>query len=249
MLSDNVNRKFIASFDVDDYEILTDTGWEDCEKIHKTVEYTIWHVETETHKLACADTHIVFDENLNEVFVKDLKAGDKILTDNGIESIVTITETGDSDNMYDVELPEYSNHRYYTAGILSHNTTSYTIYALWLLCFYPDKAIMIAANKASTSIEIMGRIRLAYEYLPSWLKPAIVTYNKSEVTFSNNAKIHAFATSSDACRGWSAGCVTGDTMVTVLDTVTNKEFNISIEKLAMLMKVNETLDVELINVD
>lgn len=107
----------------------------------------------------------------------------------------------------------------------SGKTTTYTIYCLWLLCFYPTKAIMIAANKASTAIEIMGRVRLAYEYLPLWLKPAIVTYNKSEVVYSNNAKIHAFATSSDACRGFSAGYVILDEFAYVPKNVAESFFS------------------------
>lgn len=131
----------------------------------------------------------------------------------------------------------------------SGKTTSYCVYCLWLMCFYPNKSIMLAANKATTAIEILSRIRLAYEYLPSWLKPAIVTYNKSEVVVSNGSKAHAFATASDACRGFSANCVTGNTMVTVLDELTNTEFDISMENLEMLMKASETLDVELLKVD
>lgn len=36
-LADRVRRKFVKSYDIKDYEILTDTGWEDCRRIHKTV--------------------------------------------------------------------------------------------------------------------------------------------------------------------------------------------------------------------
>ena len=31
------DKKFIETFNVNDWEILTDTGWEDIVKIHKTV--------------------------------------------------------------------------------------------------------------------------------------------------------------------------------------------------------------------
>jgi len=106
----------------------------------------------------------------------------------------------------------------------SGKTTSYTVYCLWTLCFFPDKAIMIAANKAATAIEIMGRIRRAYEYLPEWLKPAVMTYNKSEVVYSNNSKMHAFATASDACRGFSANIVILDEFSWVPQNVANSFF-------------------------
>ena len=71
-LSDIVERKFIESFDVSDWEIDTDTGWQDISAIHKTVEYDRWEIETVSgKKLLCADTHIVFDENYEEIFVQD----------------------------------------------------------------------------------------------------------------------------------------------------------------------------------
>ena len=71
-ISNTVERKFIDSIDLSDLEIETDSGWQPISAIHKTVEYTVWHLETESGlSLDCADTHIVFDNNLNEIFVKD----------------------------------------------------------------------------------------------------------------------------------------------------------------------------------
>ena len=32
-------RKFIKSYDLSDYEIMTDTGWQDAKAIHKTTAY------------------------------------------------------------------------------------------------------------------------------------------------------------------------------------------------------------------
>ena len=74
---------------------------------------------------------------------------------------------------------------------------------------------MILANKAATALELLGRIETAYEYLPMWLKGECVTFNKSELTFVNMSSIRAFASSSDAARGFSANCVTGDTYIEV----------------------------------
>ncbi len=94
-------------------------------------------------------------------------------------------------------------------------TTSYTIFCLWLTTFYLQKKIMICANKLQTAIEIMDRIRLAYEYLPRWIKGTIAIYNKAEITFTNKSSIRAFSTSSSASRGFSGNCVDGDTIVTI----------------------------------
>ena len=54
---------------------MTDTGWEDIVSVHKTVVYKVWTLVTKNYELQCADNHIVFDANFNEVFVKDLKKG------------------------------------------------------------------------------------------------------------------------------------------------------------------------------
>ena len=51
------------------------------------------------------------------------------------------------------------------------------------------------------AIEIMDRIRLAYEYCPSSIKIGVVTYNKQCIEFENNSIIRCFATGSSGCRG------------------------------------------------
>ena len=77
--------------------------------------------------------------------------------------MVDIIKLETCDNMYDIELDSTTNHRYYTNGILSHNSTTYTIFCLWYATLFADKKIMICANKLATAIEIMDRIRKAYE--------------------------------------------------------------------------------------
>lgn len=161
---------------------------------------------------------------MEEVFVKDLKAGDVIMTQDGAERVTSVEQTEVSENMYDVELGGDSDHRYYTNGILSHNTTSYTIYALWTLIFNPEKRIMLLANKADTVLEILGRIQMAYEYLPTWLKPAVVVWNKGEIQFSNKSAIKGFPTASDAARGYSAGIVIMDEAAFVPNNIASKVF-------------------------
>ena len=57
---------------------------------------------------------------MNEIFVKDKPS--YIQTINGIEKVDKIEILNEYENMYDFELSDESNHRYYTNGILSHNT-------------------------------------------------------------------------------------------------------------------------------
>ena len=116
-------KKFIQSSLLENMEVLTDTGWIEVMAIHKTVPYVIFEIKTASHTLKCADDHILFNNKMEEIFVKDLIVGDIIITESGGESILKIINTNVSDNMYDIELGYMSNERYYTNGVLSHNTT------------------------------------------------------------------------------------------------------------------------------
>jgi hypothetical protein len=126
-------KKITKTTKISDYEVLTDDGFVDIEALHETIPYEVYHLKLSDGKeLKCADNHIVFkfnEENpfiFNEIFIKDLKKGDKIITQynsNGVESeVIELTNLGYEEVMYDLELKEGSNRRYYTNGILSHNT-------------------------------------------------------------------------------------------------------------------------------
>jgi hypothetical protein len=41
-IAETHDRKFVETFKVKDYEILTDRGWEDIYAIGKTIPYEIW---------------------------------------------------------------------------------------------------------------------------------------------------------------------------------------------------------------
>lgn len=92
-------------------------------------------------------------------------------------------------------------------------TTIATVIALHYVMFNEWKTVFILGNKESTAVEVLERIQLAYEYLPSWLKVGVEEWNKTSVVFENGSKIRSAATSSDGIRGKS--CVTGDMQVKV----------------------------------
>jgi len=77
------------------------------------------------------------------------------------------------------------------------------IYILWYAIFNPEKTIAILANKGATAREMLGRITLALENLPFFLQPGCKELNKGNITFGNNAKIVAAATSGSSIRGLS----------------------------------------------
>lgn len=92
----------------------------------------------------------------------------------------------------------------------SGKTTTYTIFCLWLTLFHPEKKILLCANQLATAIQVMDRIRLAYEDLPYFLKAPVLVYNKAEITFCNQSSIRAFSTSSSSARGFSANVLVID---------------------------------------
>jgi hypothetical protein len=88
-----------------------------------------------------------------------------------------------------------------TQYIPTHNTTLLTIYALWEACFNDDKNIVIVANKEDTAKEIFRRVKLAYEELPSWIKPGIEEWGQTSCKFSNGTRIWISTTTGSSARG------------------------------------------------
>lgn len=82
-------------------------------------------------------------------------------------------------------------------------STVYTIFALWYAMFNKDKGVLICANKFMTAKELMERIQLAYELLPSWLKLGCKEFNKGRMVFENDSRIEISATSASSARGKS----------------------------------------------
>ena len=71
-LHNSVNRKFVESIDVSEWEVETDTGWEDISYSNKTIEYDVYEIVSEFgNTLKCADDHILFDQYFNEIFAKN----------------------------------------------------------------------------------------------------------------------------------------------------------------------------------
>jgi hypothetical protein len=126
----------------------------------------------------------------------------------------------------------------YLAGkqlIPTHNTTLFTIYALWIVCFQTDQRILIVANKEATAINIFKRVRMAYEMLPNYLKSGIVEYGKTSMTLANGSSIGISTTSSDAGRGDSVNCITGDSIVTIRNSETGEIQQLPISELTKMM--------------
>lgn len=85
----------------------------------------------------------------------------------------------------------------------SGKTTSIAAYIVHYANFNNDKNIAILANKDSMAKEILYRIRIMIELLPSWMQAGIVEWNKGSIELDNGSRIITSATSSSAIRGKS----------------------------------------------
>jgi len=235
-LSDNITRKFTDVVDISDdgWEVMTDTGYEPISDIKQTEEYEIWEMMlVDGTILRCADNHILFDENFQEIFVCSLKSGDCIQTQSGPQIVEHVINTHHLVNMYDLGVNS-NNHRFYSNGILSHNTTTAAGYLLWFAMFKPDSTILVAAHKYAGAQEIMQRIRYAYESTPNHIRAGVTSYNKGSIEFENGSRIISTATTENTGRGLSITllyCLDGRTTVKIRNKKTLVEEDITLEDL------------------
>lgn len=192
LVEDDINKKILNSISVLDLKVKTDTGYEKITELHLTQPYKHYILKTDNYILSCADNHIVFDKDYNEVFVKDLKLEDLIWTESGLEKVKYLSLDNFKSSMFDATI-DHKNHRLYTNGILSHNTISSAIFMLHKILFDNDKNIMIVANKGDTAVEIVDKIKSIYTLLPFFLKPGIKIWNQKSLTFENGCRIKTSA--------------------------------------------------------
>ena len=185
----------------DRFEILSDSGYQPVSMVGKTIKYEEWEIVTESKEVICADKHIFFDSDYNEIYAEELIEDETyIMTDNGPELVLYARPNGKLSNMYDVTV-DHPDHRFYGNGILSHNTTAIAIYIAHYVIFNESKAVGILAHKGSMSVEVLERVKQALELLPDFLQPGIVEWNKQSIELENGCKIGAYASSPDAVRG------------------------------------------------
>ena len=218
-LSDTIERKFIEAVDCSEYEILTDTGFEQCGNLLKTIEYDEYEIVTKLgNTITVADTHIFFDTNYNEIFAEDC-LGVKLSTSYGEDEVISVKRNGKSSHMFDIEVHS-DNHRYYTNDILSHNSITSVAWLLHYVIFNDEKKVAILANKGSIAREMLARLTLMLENLPFFLQPGCKVLNKGNIMFSNNSEVIAAATSSSSVRGMSLNVVMLDEFAFVQNAAT-----------------------------
>ena len=82
-------------------------------------------------------------------------------------------------------------------------TTAVVGYLLHKILFNENFQCAVLANKEAQSIEILGRMQLAYEWLPKWMQQGVVEWGKKSIELENGSKCIASATAASAIRGRS----------------------------------------------
>ena len=222
--------EFVNEIKIDEWEVETPTGWQSFSGIGETIPYAVWKLKTTNHELECADKHIVYKLNeewdtAEEIFVEDLMVGDIIFVKEGdAEQVVSVEKTEMVETMYDLTNVDGGN-LYFTNGILSHNSTTVTSYILHQILFNQNMSVAILANKLTTARELLGRLKLAYEFLPMWLQQGVIEWNKGSIVLENGSKVLASATSSSAVRGGSHNFLLLDEFAYVPQNVAEEFFS------------------------
>ena len=86
-------------------------------------------------------------------------------------------------------------------------STLISAYCLWQLIFHDGKNILIVSIKEGTAKEIVAKIRLANEKLPTYLKLKELENNKLSIKFKNNSMVQAVSSASSAGRSFSASLI------------------------------------------
>ena len=183
------NYKTIEEVNLSNIEILTDTGYKELSHLMISKPFEQYIIKLENgYELNCADEHILFDRNFNEVYVKDLNIGDYVQTDQGLKKIISIDINKSKVSMCDTTVND-NNHRFYSNGILSHNSTTTAIYCLWVILFNSDKSGLVLSKSGPAGLDLIKKIKDMYLYLPYHLKIGTMKWNQSEISFDNNSSI------------------------------------------------------------
>lgn len=193
------NYKTIEEIELDkSIEILTDTGFSPVSRLMLSKPFDIYKIKLENgYWLECADEHIVFDSDFNEIYVNQLHIGDYIQTDKGLQKIIFIERNNTKVCMGDITVDD-NNHRFYSNGILSHNSTTTAIFCLWKILFNVDKNALILSKSGAAGRDLLSKIKDMYLYLPYYLKCGTMKWNQSEISFDNNSSIKTEAFSPTA---------------------------------------------------
>lgn len=99
-------------------------------------------------------------------------------------------------------LTEFKNNRF-NVVLKSRQTGISTLsagFSLWKMLFNTDFNILVIATKQEVAKNLVTKVRVMYDLLPSWLKGGALEDNKLSLKLQNGSQIKAIASSPDAGR-------------------------------------------------
>ena len=178
--------------------------------------------------LKAAGTDVEFTKEQVEEYLKCAK--DPVHFIKEYVRIVSLDEGLVPFSMYDFQedmVRKIHDNRFVIAKLPRQTGKSTTVisYLLHYILFTQDVNVAILANKLATARELLHRLKLAYEYLPTWMQQGIVEWNKGSIVLENGSKILASATSSSAVRGGSFNMIFLDEFAFVPQGVAEEFFS------------------------
>lgn len=73
-------------------------------------------------------------------------------------------------------------------------------YALWMILFQSDKNVLVVAIDQNTSKNLVTKVRVMFDSLPSWLKMKTVEANRLSMRLSNGSQIKAVSSTGTSGR-------------------------------------------------
>lgn len=183
------NEKMIDEISVDDLYVNTDSGIHKVNKVFRTKPFEQYTIKLENgYELTAADNHIVYYYNYIQTYIKSVSIGEYLITDKGPSKIISIYKSNKKICMFDIEVDSY-DHRFWSNGILSHNSVTTAIYCLWVILFHIDKTALILSKSGPAGQDLVKKIKDMYLHLPYYLKAGTLKWNQSEISFDNNSSI------------------------------------------------------------
>ena len=107
----------------------------------------------------------------------------------------------------------------------SGKSTIIIAYLLHYVLFNASVNVAILANKAAVARDLLSRLQLAYENLPTWMQQGVMSWNKGSLELENGSKILAASTSASAVRGGSYNIIFLDEFAYVPSNVAEQFFS------------------------
>ncbi len=180
------------------------------------------------HNLKAANVKQEFTKEQIEEYLKCSK--DPLYFINNYVKIVTLDHGLVQFNPWDFQqdmIQKIHDNRFIICKFPRQTGKSTTVisYLLHYALFNPDVRVAILANKQATAMELLHRLKIAYEHLPKWLQQGIEEWNKGSIILENGSKIIASATSSSAVRGGSFNMIFLDEFAYIPSNVAEEFFS------------------------